>query len=87
MAVIHPIEFFKHSNQVNEMEDVSQHCLHKGDYGYTDGQPCVIVKMNKIFEFIPELTGSADYLKIKCRGNFSANAGITADYMFSTEYL
>ena len=67
------------------MEDVTKHCLHKGDYGYAEGQPCVIVKLNKIFEFIPKLKGKTDYLQIHCEGNSScANARITVDYMIST---
>lgn len=42
-------------------------------YGFADGKPCVAVKMNKIFEFMPQLnkTGEhkdVDYLRIQCQG-------------------
>jgi len=59
--------------KVTEMEDVTKHCLHKGDYGYAEGQPCVIVKLNKIFEFIPKLKGKTDYLQIHCEGEHPAD--------------
>ena len=52
------------------MNEVQKHCLQKGDYGFTEGKPCIIVKMNKVFEFIPELKKGSDkdYLQIQCRG-------------------
>ena len=55
------------------MEDVVENCLQKGGYGYAEGKPCVIVKMKKIFGFIPKLNDSSDYLKIHCKGNSLAN--------------
>merc|ERR1719204_1687103 len=41
--------------QVAEMASVQKHCLERGDYGFSEGKPCVIIKMNKVFEFKPEL--------------------------------
>lgn len=29
-------------------------CLHEPDYGYKNGTPCVILKLNKIYNWIPE---------------------------------
>lgn len=61
--------------KVDDMEDVQKECLRQGDYGYSAGTPCVIIKMNKVFEFIPELDPKAgkDYLQIECRGEYPAD--------------
>jgi len=61
--------------KVEEMDEVQNECLLKGDYGYTEGKPCVIVKMNKVFEFMPKLkkNSKVDYLQIKCRGEHPAD--------------
>ena len=39
-----------------------------GDYGYDAGTPCVAVKMNRIFEFMPEVDGGGDDILIECKG-------------------
>lgn len=49
-----------------------------GDYGYDAGTPCVAVKMNRIFEFMPEVDGGGDDILIECKGQYTAdedNAG------------
>ena len=38
------------------------------DYGYADGKPCVAVKMNRVFEFMPEIEGGGDDILIECIG-------------------
>lgn len=61
--------------KVDEFDDIQQNCLMKGDYGFTEGKPCIVVKMNKVFEFIPKLKkgSDVDYLKIKCDGEHAAD--------------
>jgi len=63
--------------KVDEMTDVQEHCIKKGDYGFHDGQPCVVIKMNKVFEFIPEIdpkkSNGTKYLQIVCRGEHPAD--------------
>jgi len=63
---------------VTEMVNVQKECIEKGDYGFAEGKPCVIIKMNKIFQFIPELIKSKDgvmrdYLQIQCTGEHPAD--------------
>jgi sodium/potassium-transporting ATPase subunit beta len=60
--------------QVQKMEELKRNCLDKGDYGFSAGQPCVIVKLNKVFEFIPLLKDPKDkVLKIECTGEHPAD--------------
>jgi len=59
--------------KIDEMEDVQEQCIKKGDYGFTEGKPCVIIKLNKIFQFNPILTDDADFLKIVCEGEHPAD--------------
>lgn len=62
------------SYRVDEMVQVQKECILKGDYGYTEGQPCVIIKINKVFQFIPELKkDSEDFLQIECKGEHPAD--------------
>jgi len=44
-----------------------------GDYGYDDGKPCVAVKMNRIYEFVPEIEGGGDDILIECIGEHIAD--------------
>lgn len=60
--------------QVDKMEDVKKECIFSEDYGFTKGQPCVVIKINKVFQFIPELKkDSKDYLQIACEGEHPAD--------------
>jgi len=43
------------------------------DYGYADGKPCVAVKMNRVFEFMPEIEGGGDDILIECIGEHLAD--------------
>jgi len=72
--------------KVDEMEDIQEKCIKKGDYGYSKGTPCVIIKMNKVFEFVPTLDkkrSDKDYLQIKCDGEHPADK----DNIGELEYL
>jgi len=44
-----------------------------GDYGYGAGKPCVAVKMNRIFEFEPEINDGGDDILIECIGEHIAD--------------
>jgi len=41
-------------------------------FGYDEGKPCVAIKMNRIFEFVPEITDGDDIV-IKCEGEHLAD--------------
>jgi len=45
----------------------------RGDYGYHDGKPCVAVKMNRIFEFQPEINDGGQDILIECKGEHIAD--------------
>lgn len=42
-------------------------CLQRVDYGYYEGGPCVILKLNRIFGWIPVLNGSGG-IQVTCQG-------------------
>merc|ERR1719219_2396532 len=50
---------------VDDYPKIRQNCI-DNNFGYEDGTPCIAVKLNKIFEFVPEIEGGLDYLQIKC---------------------
>jgi sodium/potassium-transporting ATPase subunit beta len=66
-----------------------QSCVKDKDYGYDEGQPCVLLKLNKIFDWMPELytngsiTSEAnetlgdryhpDYIGVSCQGENPAD--------------
>jgi len=55
-------------------QTLSQACPEQ-DYGYKDNQPCVAVKLNRIYEFVPKINetfGTEDIL-IKCEGEHIAD--------------
>jgi len=50
-----------------------EHCP-EDDYGYKNIQPCVAVKLNRIYEFVPELNDTnAEDILIKCEGEHIAD--------------
>jgi len=58
---------------LGEMPNVTKECVNQS-YGFPSGQPCVAVKLNRIIEFVPELTNETDpYLKIRCEGLYPAD--------------
>jgi sodium/potassium-transporting ATPase subunit beta len=62
--------------KVLEMAALNSSCFHSDDYGFEVGKPCVIVKLNKVFEFIPQLNTTKspeNFLKIECKGEHPAD--------------
>jgi len=59
---------------VTAMDDVMTNCV-DNSYGYPEGKPCVVVKLNKIFEFIPVLKKeeNVSFVRIECRGQHVAD--------------
>jgi len=47
----------------------------EGDYGYSAGTPCVIIKMNRVMEWMPELKDgeAGDEIEIECDGEHLAD--------------
>jgi len=69
---------------VPELKGVMDNCVN-ANYGYEDGTPCFVIKLNKIFEFMPKLEVNAteDFLKFECSGEHPAdkdNAGLFEYY-------
>jgi len=44
----------------------------ENDFGYDEGKPCVAIKMNRIFEFVPQIANGDDIV-IKCEGEHLAD--------------
>jgi len=59
---------------VDDFPDVMEHCVN-ARYGYEEGTPCIAVKLNKVFEFSPELKNDTDvdFLKLECVGEHAAD--------------
>lgn len=65
------------------MPDVMEKCVNQS-YGYPSGQPCVVVKLNRVIDFVPQLANESDaYLQIRCEGMYSADQ----DNIGDIEYL
>jgi len=66
---------------LNTMRGVYEECLQTNatsanmTYGFESGQPCVAVKLNRIFEFVPILKNRSEtpYLEIRCEGLHAAD--------------
>jgi len=43
------------------------------DFGYEDGAPCIAVKMNRVFEFLPEIEGGGEDILVECIGEHLAD--------------
>ncbi|XP_076435578.1 sodium/potassium-transporting ATPase subunit beta-2-like [Babylonia areolata] len=37
-----------------DLMDLGQDCVKQQNYGFDNGQPCVLIKLNKVFDWIPE---------------------------------
>lgn len=57
---------------IDDYPKIRKNCI-DNNFGYEDGTPCIAVKLNKIFEFVPEIEGGLDYLQIKCEGEYPAD--------------
>lgn len=45
-----------------------------GNFGYGAGEPCVAIKMNRIYEYVPKLKeGTGEDIQIKCEGEHIAD--------------
>ncbi|XP_062412127.1 sodium/potassium-transporting ATPase subunit beta-1a [Sardina pilchardus] len=45
-----------------------------GHYGFKDGKPCIIVKLNRIVNFTPKVPKTNTTLPLEAQANFQANA-------------
>jgi len=43
------------------------------DFGYEAGAPCIAVKMNRVFEFMPEIEGDGQEILVECIGEHLAD--------------
>jgi len=57
---------------VPEHKSIMDNCVNS-QYGYPEGTPCLAIKVNKVFEFVPKLTGDLGYLELKCEGEHAAD--------------
>lgn len=57
--------------RIDAFKNVMDNCVN-ANYGFAEGKPCVVIKLNKIFEFVPELT-SGDELEFDCAGEHPAD--------------
>jgi len=57
---------------VAQNKEIMENCVNS-NFGFEDGTPCFVVKMNKIFEFMPNLTDAGEVLKIQCQGEHPAD--------------
>lgn len=48
-----------------DTSSIEKNCSFSNDYGYKEGRPCLFIKINKVFGWIPG--GSKTHLKLKCR--------------------
>jgi len=43
---------------------LSDKCTESNGYGLKDGQPCLLIKMNKVFDWVP--AGDSEFLNLEC---------------------
>jgi len=55
---------------LKDHRDIMDNCVNS-NFGFEDGTPCFAIKLNKIFEFIPEVDGP--YLRLQCEGEYAAD--------------
>jgi len=60
------------SFKVNGMTEIMNNCVN-ANYGYEDGTPCFAIKVNKIYEFIPDVNDGSGALKLQCEGEYAAD--------------
>jgi sodium/potassium-transporting ATPase subunit beta len=44
-----------------QIDSLGPECVWQRDYGYDEGQPCVLLKLNKIFNWEPDLYDETDF--------------------------
>lgn len=65
------------------VDDLGDDCIRQRDFGYDDGKPCVLIKLNKIYNWRPEMYETIDevpdeikpywhpdYIGITCNGRY-----------------
>ncbi|KAI3385218.1 hypothetical protein SNEBB_001960 [Seison nebaliae] len=52
-------------------QDKNQECSKVGSYGYMNGRPCVIVKLNKVYDWYPIAYSSKDEVPYEVRDHWS----------------
>jgi len=57
--------------RIDDYKEAMSECVN-ANFGYDMGTPCVAVKINKIFEFIPEVA-AGESIKIDCHGEHAAD--------------
>jgi len=58
-----------------QIDSLGPDCVWQRDYGYDEGKPCVLLKLNKIFNWEPVLYDNTDYppeLGRRTTGNISS---------------
>jgi len=60
------------SFKVADMKSIMDNCVNS-NYGYEDGTPCFAIKVNKIYEFIPDVNDGSGALKLQCEGEYAAD--------------
>ncbi|CAF0925776.1 unnamed protein product [Didymodactylos carnosus] len=79
--------------------DTPGDCTPEKNYGYNDGKPCVLVKMNKIVNWIPEVgrtnednkegkdpcPGPAEGIQINCHGEYPADQDSIGNLTYHSE--
>jgi len=75
-------------NNNYHLDLVKEHCK-VNDYGYKKidekpVQPCVLLKLNKIFDFIPEVADQADEDLKTATGNFQGTNNYNSDLIYVT---
>lgn len=62
------------------LDKLGPECVHQRDYGYDEGQPCVLLKLNKIFNWEPLLYNGSDVPRELAGGKYDLNyVGVTCE--------
>jgi len=62
-----------------QINDLGAECVWQQDYGYDEGKPCVLLKLNKIFNWEPELYDHTDFPPELGNRSHSQYIGVTCE--------
>jgi len=62
-----------------QIDTLGPECVWQRDYGYDEGQPCILLKLNKIFNWEPELYDDSDYPSELGNRSSGAHVGVTCE--------